>query len=319
MVLLQRFLGIVAITLISLILSPTSVQASTVVSLCNEMDETIYVAARREAGLLTGYTTTGWTRIPPRGVFRSCERWQVSSRWEMHFVVAVRRGDGFKRVLYDSGSIFRPVATSTFCVPFSTNDFRYSEHGRDSASCSAGFAMMSSSVNVRGGTNDVSLDLRGSVSPSASPDIGPNEVDKSEENPSDGVTLFEMIGKWDGIGKEEERFVSSWRRYFSDIQPNFHLCRDDGVVESYNYDERYDTVAILPNYELNAGDYLHFCRARNSSELTCWGMETLDGNRPTVNLYGPYLFYKSNGLAPFRSKLSEWRQFEYKDIFHCGK
>jgi len=152
---------------------PKSASAESLLSLCNETDETLYIARRTENGWLTGggFITDGWIKLSVRGIFRSCYRTNVAKGWTKHFVVAVARGDGFVPMKMDfRGTGY--VKKSRMCVSAKLGEFSYRSPSRNSESCSIGYALVPATVNVSGGDRDATLDLYGSVSRDAQPIAG---------------------------------------------------------------------------------------------------------------------------------------------------
>lgn len=152
---------------------PRSASAESLLSLCNETDETLYIARRTENGLLTGggFITDGWIKLSVRGIFRSCYRTNVAKGWTKHFVVAVARGNGFVPMKMDfRGTGY--VKKSRMCVSTHLGEFSYRSSNRNSDSCSAGYVLVQATVNVSGGDRDATLDLYGSIARDAQPVAG---------------------------------------------------------------------------------------------------------------------------------------------------
>ncbi|WP_339759024.1 hypothetical protein [uncultured Hoeflea sp.] len=160
------------------VLCPLAAKASpyeTDISLCNESNETLYIAVRTEDGILTGggYPTAGWTALGTRNLFKSCYDTRVSQGWTKHILVAVRRGNGFVPLKIDIQRGYKYGLRSEFCVSADLSDFSYRARQQNDRSCSAGYVLVPASVNIYGGYNThFTMNLTGEIPKDALPLVG---------------------------------------------------------------------------------------------------------------------------------------------------
>lgn len=135
--------------------------------ICNKSNETLYAAVRDHDGLrLLGDAnakTEGWFIVKRKtSLLVPCATFS-RSRVTQIFVLGVMRGNEIVPVDVD---IERPDRREKLevCVTTKKRDFGYKSNRLSDTSCKAGFRLASSSFGLRGGDNDVYMNISGDYS-----------------------------------------------------------------------------------------------------------------------------------------------------------
>ncbi len=144
---------------VTIVITPKPALA-TWLKLCNEGKQDIHIAYRAYKGLLSGYTTSGWSVIKPRtGILRSCIDWNVPEGYTTYFYAAVYRKNKLVKTQDSFSNSLRRYSQSNMCIPKTPTGFSYNTSNQSDEGCDSKNRLVTSNFLVYGGTDKQTLNL----------------------------------------------------------------------------------------------------------------------------------------------------------------